>query len=63
VRELEVVARILEPEHDTVESVVVLEAPNHAKTEAATVHGRGSRKITDWPGDPELRRHRGLQQD
>ena len=57
VRELEVVARTFDTEHDAVESGMVLEAADNAKAEAATVHGCASREITDWPGDSEVTRH------
>ena len=53
-RKLEVVTRTFEPEHHTVESVVVLKAANDAEAETATVHRRGFLEISDWPGDSEM---------
>jgi hypothetical protein len=59
VGELEVIASILDAEHDAVESFVVLKAPNDAKAEATTVHVSGSCKIADGSGDSKMKRHRG----
>ena len=55
--ELEVVAGARGAEHDAVESVVVLEAPNDTKAETTAVHIYRSREIADWPSDPKVRRH------
>jgi hypothetical protein len=56
-RELEVVTQTFEPEHHTVESIMILKAANDAEAETATVHRRGFLEISDGPGDSEMMRH------
>jgi hypothetical protein len=57
VRELEVIARTLDPEQHAVETVMALEASDNAKAQATAVHGRDPCDITDGPGNPEVGRH------
>ena len=59
VRELEVVVRTIKSEHDTIESFMVLEAADNAKTQPPAVHGLGSRQIADWPGNSKMEWHGG----
>jgi hypothetical protein len=59
-RKFEVVARTFNAKHDTVESLVILEASDNVKAEATTIHGCAPRKIANWSGDPEVRWHGAL---
>ncbi len=58
VRELEVVARTTNSEHDAVKPFMVLEATYDAHSEALTVHGLCTRQIAHWPCDSKMRQHR-----
>jgi hypothetical protein len=58
VRELEVVTRTAEAEHDAVEPFMVLEATYNAQAKAFTVHGLCSRQIAHWPCNSKVMQHR-----
>ena len=45
-------------EHDSIESVVVLKAPDHFQPEALRVHGSSLDQIGDRTSNPKLLRHR-----
>jgi hypothetical protein len=57
VRELEVVLRTGEAEHDAIESLVILEAADNLQTKALAVHGSGPCQIADWPCDSKVMQH------
>ena len=46
-------------EHDAIEGVVILEAPEDAQTEPTAVHVRGPCEIADRPRDAQMRLHAG----
>jgi hypothetical protein len=55
--ELEVVARIMNTEHDAIKTFVVFKAADNLKSKTATIHGGGLFQIANWFRNSQLVRH------